>query len=353
MNPLCKTGWLAAVSGLLLLTGGVPAWGQERLEWADQPLRLSVLLVADGSPRFTDEWLEHLQTQLADMATTQQGPLWRLSVATADLPLRRRLQQADPWTIPLDEVPLGEADSLVVVRLSDDPQGLTVVARGFSRFTQQWSPPRMERVSRLDDLVGGVFRGVHAVCGFVARIDRIEGDSVLLRPRGARLAVGRPAAGPCRSGSVLMLFRRTSEQANLEPLESTFLLVSQRGLVEASALARSRWQDPLADLGSDLSRWLAVEVPATGLPTELQVVTASDEGPQQPVPAADVFIEHIDGGPPTRIGATDPAGRIRLPPSDAALLMVHVSLGGVPVARVPLVPGQHRQRTLTIRRPEP
>jgi hypothetical protein len=337
------------ILGTLVLLGGLvfeaSVAAQEAIPWNERPQRIRVLLVSDAAPEWTGERIADLGRQLQALAATHLGRLWQIEVATAPASLRQSLLNASPWAEPRDVTTgLDGVDQLCIVTLRRQPNGYSIVSRGWSTIAQRWTAPALRTAPRTEDVVAAMFRAVHATSGFVARIVRLDGDTVVLQPRGARLGVGRRESTTCRVGAVLQIV--PAKPGTGSAIDDAFLVVRDRGVLEATALWQGREASRASLPEGRLQDFLALEVPATGLATTVRFRVGAADGPA--AQGLEAYVQPSGGGAVDRLGLLDADGMVVLPTSAAPLSQLILGQNGKPLARFSLIPGQVAERTIVL-----
>lgn len=318
---------------------------QEAIPWSERPQRIRVLLVADAAPEWTNERLADVGRQLQALSATHLGRLWQVEVATAPDSLRQTLLNSSAWAEPKDVTTgLEGVDQLCIVTLRRQPGGYSIVSRGWSTLAQRWTAPALRAAPQTEDVVAAMFRAVHATSGFVARIARLDGDTVVLQPRGARLGVGRRESTTCRVGAVLQIVPAKPDTGSA--IDDAFLVVRERGVLEATAVWQGREASRASLPEGRLQDFLALEVPATGLPTTVRFRIGATDGPA--AQGLEAYVQTSIGGPVDRLGLLNADGAIVLPRSATPLSQLILGQNGKPMARFALIPGQVAERTIVL-----
>jgi hypothetical protein len=348
----------------IVVLASFPAAAWAASDWAGTPYRVRVVVHGEGPSAGEPELLSRLRRELRDKLLRRGGLALRAEVVAAtgdDAPML--LSAAD--TAPSSELAPVSAgakgfDKVVYAALRETPSGVFAVAREIDAATLRWGPRREARVGRAEEGSEGLLA---ATIGSLQPLLRIELDPqdealVVVTPRAVGLATDgtmlrRLTPDP---GEVLVPYtrrvRRDASATAMAPTPWTYLVVEPPAAADvttdgeappAALRARvfSHRRRPFGARRSGSVELLAIAAESDPrLPTTL--VLHDQASRDVPLSGYAVLIGAPDDRNPPKLGRTDLAGRIELPPAEGMRLAT-VRVGEQIVARLPIAPGVDRE----------
>lgn len=336
----CRFRLCAFLAGL----SAAASQGEEPV-WGLRPYRVNAVVVADDAPGWDAPILAALRSSLENDVSLHLPSAWELNVTVADAPLRKPLR-VTPTELSLDSPgalavrPDGtSADYVVLLLLERASGGSRVRGRGWHRPRSSWGPTVERRVARPQHWNRAAFQALVRAAAPVARVSEIAENQVRLRPQAAGLAVRDPQLIEFREGAVAVLARETAESDGGAPLRWTYLVVEKLDAATATCRVVSRYQDPLAAVGSGPG-WIALQLPPGAGTTQLQLATEDNQ--TAVLAGCEVYAQTGGTGEERLLGQVDASGRFDATAGYGVQLLA-VRTAGATLVTFPLVPGLERE----------
>ncbi len=340
--------WLLMAGFWCLRVG--PSLSAETI-WEVSPYRVRLWVAVEPSADWPDDLADQLAEHLVRQCQTYIGALWEMEAVKAP-PVLARNMLADLESLHQEDLPAGwqgeDKFLFLVVRAAGGTY--QVQARQWDVRTQLFGSVRSAVVvqpaklglTALQTLIG-------AFCP-VARIDRPKQGQVVLRPRG--MALPRPPGAPqwIGPGTVFRpVLRKSDRQGNplsIKPLDWTYLVAQRLSPQGVECRVYSGLPAPLAERRRGRIELLALAVEPSDRHTLLMLADQKD--PSKPLVGYELFAYRPDQPELHWLGRTDLRGQVLLPARKEGLRMLLITCGGIPVARVPVLPGLHERLRLLL-----
>ena len=344
-GPLSTTlsGHFHAALAILALAAGfaLPARGQSPVAWELMPYRVRAVVAFDpAAPELTSQARQHLLNGLESAAAGALGAVWELSVAEAEPSLRLTLLRGLE-SLTLDDVPsalLSEVfDKTLLLVVKSDVAGVRIETREVDIATRQLGVVESRLVFQFELLGDEVFAALRAAFEPLARVDKVDGDTVELSIRAG--ALPSPDAAPLIAvGKVFQpVVRRTTRKGpQIAAVPWTFLTVKSIKEGRASCRVQTGLRSPVSGRSGRLDS-LAIGVEASERPTRLELV--SRDKPPKRLSGYEVLSYLPPEKATTLVGRTDISGGLDLALDSPAVHMLLVRHGTVILARLPILPG--------------
>ncbi len=375
-------GQLCLAMLAIILIGG-PVLGQESDEgpkdgvlridraWDYRPYRVRVWICTDGSPDINanfDSLVKGLQRRsiLADPSA------WELLVSRAPTPwqyrLPRMIEKIENET-GFEELPELKYDDKLMVVCLESKQGLIHCrVRELDLLTQQWGALGKRAVAEKSQLDATVFDLVSIAFMPIARVDRIgNNNDVFLRARAVNACqrlvqtedgqwevvanTGSPVwvRDDDRFLPIIRKTDRSGEISQLEPIDFTFLTITELEGADVTASIQSYHRAPLAGRASKRAQKLALVIRPPEQDTQLKFVSRDDE--TYPLEGFEIFSRRVGATKEEAseyLGMTDWRGMVSIPPSEHGLRIIYVKRGNRPLKKLPIMPGLYTQLQTTL-----
>ncbi|MCI0360560.1 MAG: hypothetical protein L0211_18945 [Planctomycetaceae bacterium] len=332
----------------LTLSGVARSVAVGQANWEYSPYQVRVWIVAEPHPQCPAAIQSDLARRLSARAQAVCGAVWDLAVEPAPpgfvaaLPDELNLPAAQFQKLSPDVL---KGDKLLVVRLVPGSLGWEVEAREFDCHGWQWGPLIRRSASSTAELSLAIWDAAIEAFVPLARIETVDGPSVVARLRAGGLVVRSNSPVLMDKGSILQPIIRRNDRAGvplpntgIQPLAWTLLAVESRADALVQCKLHSGYRAALSSRASPRSERLALAVkphyPATTL--ELRSRTA----PQRLLTGYEIYAKRPDKEEVVHLGSSDWRGQIALPKGDGSLELLLIRNGAQLLARLPIVAGQ-------------
>lgn len=340
------------LSSLLLALGCFPLTASaDEGGWEYQPYRIHALLAIEAPGGMAERLAEELPLYLTRRVEAAIMPYWSFDVALAAGTDRNRVfadigagPGAPPAELPADK------DKLLLLAVRWHPEGWELSAREFDRYVQRWGMPIRRECRQDSALPEQLFALAWQIVAPLAQLEVDEKDAsrILLTPRGASLPRGAGAAPWANKGDLyLPILRRTSrggqlvEKNGIQPVPWTYIEAAEVKDNKIVCSAQSASRRPFGTRKQGRTEQLAIALRADPDATTLHLQSRKSAG--KPLVGYEVFRQNAGELAPTRMGASDNAGDLSIPPGTTRVEMLLIKHGGQLLARLPVVPGAERQ----------
>ncbi len=279
-----------------------------------------------------------LAQSLTVRSSVEIGQPWQLSTQVADDPVRRAALALD-WRRdrPQFQQLLGsrqDLDKILIIVLRSTSQERSVEVWEWDMTSDRWGAVCRQTFLPWQALDHIAFELLASAVSELAVIKSINGDRVVLRPRGALLPLRNLRRERSQVGSVFQL--SVGGGAGDDALVSdTFLVVEELEGTRLNCRLVSRYAVELDD--SDRDSWIAIGTRSVHAKTDL-LVLAADGGP---LVGCDVWRASVlsEDAPVVRLGSTDTEGRIAVA-SEVDCRWLSLQIGDQLLDRVPFLAGR-------------
>jgi hypothetical protein len=341
----------AATLTLLLFAFGLAATAvraDEPPPWELRPYEIQLFTAVgigfEVPPPYADELREFLPARTRAVI----GGSWQLDVAAAP----RRLELAmlgDIESITAADLPAEalKKDKVMLLAIAvGDPQ-IELAVREYDVATQLWNTTVWRKCGQSSALNHTAFDALLAVFAPLARIEKVDGGSVVIRLRAGSIRRRDPSVPAVQPGTVFRpVLVAGKSSAEIIPVAWTFLWPGKiDGPLLECRLETGLKGSALPDF-HPLRERLALGVTPADQAVQLKVVSPGDQSAAQP----DLDIFATAPGEPAEhfVGRTDRSGVVRIPPSGQALRILLVKQGDQVLARLPVVAGLNPEMVVTV-----
>jgi hypothetical protein len=318
--------------------------------WEFQPYRIRAVLAIDAPGGVSQQLAEELPRYLMRRADAAIGLLWSFEIELAQGELRHRLfsDVAASGIEPPDDLP-SDRDKLLLLAVRGTPAGFILTAREFDSYVQRWGMPIRSECRQEQALPEQLFAlAWHTVAPLAQlELDPDDEQGVRLLPRGAALV--RPNSGTplIKPGDLFLpVLRRTSRsgevmEGGIQVLPWTYVEVAANNGESIFGQIHSGNRRPFG-----VRRQGRVEQVALGLraePADTVLRLHSRTVPDKPLVGYEIFAQKPSQEGVERLGTTDRAGTLAVPPGESRVRMLYLKNGGQVLARLPIVPGTERE----------
>jgi hypothetical protein len=323
--------------------------------WELRPYRITVLVAVQPGPELPAAVEGELHQQIGEQAAAAIGDSWTLKVEAASAELKEGIIK-DIAAVEAAAFSTVSKDADKVTLLVADSKtggGIAIHAREYDVLTGLWNAPVSVQSSK-SELPQAAFRAVLDAFAPLARIESVDGDTVMLRLRAGALPMADKALPRIQPGVAFRPVLVASEARGVlkpgtaQPLAWTYLAprVGTTGLVSCRVHTAAA-ANPIPAY-HPLRQRLAIGVAPSSRGTQLKLVGRGEKG--QPLEGYEVLGEE-DPGDATALKSlvrSDEHGLASVPPSPQALRVLVVQHGEQPLSRFPLAPGLQAELTLPL-----
>lgn len=374
--------FLALLGGLLVLCAPSPAAAQT---WEYSPYNIRLWVAVEHTPQ-TVGLAEVIGRDVASCARLASGVVWRVFPEAAPTALRvdllarldvlpadqlrtaaPQIFQIDPLAFPRQYVAAtgdGErlkADKLVVVAVRENEAGYLIQVREFDISTRQWGDLLTAAAPQVDAVPGVALANVIRAIRPLAKVERMQGRTVLARLRASGLIVGPNSPAAIEAGQVMTPVVRRN-QRNGEPQPNgiyapawSYVAVEDRSETTISGTVSSGYGSVIPAKGGPRTERLLLGLspghPGTRLELRARMPASPGKGPPplgRPLAGYEVHVKNPGEEKTELVGLTDWEGGIDLQPGAQLLRLYYIKNGGQLVARLPLVVGHKPQMTANV-----
>lgn len=356
-RPTLRTAGLALA---ILLASGLRARGASI--WELTPYQVCVWVAAEQQPELGDEFIADLSRRIRQRSESVVGGAWRVQVLPAPQQLTRAVRGTD--TIPIEIVeqvdPLWyQFDKIVLVSVRHMGSVYAVDARELDVSTHQWGNRVSRRALQCSVVPDAAFRAVADCFAPLGRVERVDDDQAKIALKAGALALGEYPVLIDEGALLQPISRRNDGHGRVQRDKDgrvvgirlvpwTVLKVSQRQEGESTVQCdiHSGIRRAMRGRSSYRTKRLALTIRSELRPTTLELKSRVNQ--DQPLAGYQIVVRTNlgDDAEPTRLGETNAAGQIVLPPGDGRLQLVYARSGNRVLARLPIVPG--RAPTVTV-----
>jgi len=343
----------AAYTAFVLALAVFPssARAQGSLIWDLTPTRIALSVGIDPACGLTTDEQQQFIDQIIAFANRIVGAAWQVEI----VPCRHeRLLYLMSTTAPKLHPPKTSSeeppDKWIVLHLSQAEGRRTITAREYDGRVERWGStmhgPRPGN-RPLADVAFDVLLRAYRPLGQI----EADGESALLRLRGAALPPRDPSLWWATSGDLFEVFVRFNQRDGsaraIRDVQWTLLEVVEDKPSAAQAITcrvHTALRDPLQRRRGRVEL-LALAAQYEPTPTRLRIIS-NDESAR---PLAGYGIYDVAGEEPERLGYSDVRGSLKIPPTERRLRLLWVTSGGQPLApRLPLAVGAQSEVELRL-----
>lgn len=335
-----QPAWIAAAAFCAAALAG--AAGHAQSVWQLTPYRVRILLALGPAPELNEAFGQSLARRLAARAESTVGAPWDLSVDLASPQLAAEAL-ADLENVPLERIPSDASALEKVILLAIRPCDghYELAARELDLRTQTWNSVVRLPVYQYAKLGSAALNAAVRAFAPLGQVEDVAGKQVKLRLRASALPTRDPDLHLVEAGDAFVpIIRQNDREGKIRTIRQvvwTYLTVEKLSPREVECRMVSGMRTPIAARRSGRVEQLALAVVPSQRPTRLVLQDRTDV--KQVLPGYDVFLLDADGKPSARLGRTDRAGSIEIPPGEARVRVLLIRNGDEPLARIPIVPG--------------
>jgi hypothetical protein len=309
---------------------------------------VQVFVAVEPQPPLTPRLQAALCSTLSARIEAVLGAAWNAEVTPPPPALGREMIR-DLAGLQAKDIPLPppQVDKILLVAVTTVPGGMTVTARDFDLRTRVLNTPVTRPVWQTGALEESTLGALLAAFAPIVRIERLEKDVAVLRPKAVGLPLGDRKLAILREGDVLQPINRTNDRlsnfvrATVCPW--SFCVVEKVLPEEARAKVYSGMRSAMTAKLRGRVETLALRVVPPGGSTVL--VLRSRTEPKGPLGGYEVWSHPPGSKVPTLLGLTNRQGRLVVPPDAVMLRVLLVKSGDDLLAKLPVVPGLEPQVT--------
>ena len=310
--------------------------------WELSPYRMELIVALEPSPDWPPQLEAELGRDLVVRCDAVVGAVWDARASAAPPALRPALLWAvDTVTVDSLSEEMLEADKVTLLAVTTTTNGYEVAVRELDVRTQIWGPPLRRPVWQPAKLRDVAFRAVVEAFAPLATIERGQQKTVVLRPRGGALPAHDEAPTRSVPGDVFLpVVRRNDREGKprgIREIPWTFFSVEGAAPNKLECALYTGLRSPLSGRRRGRIEWLALAVTPPGGPSRLTLQSRTD--PKRVLSGYSVVAHPPGSKTTTFLGRTDSRGKLTIEPAAQPLRLLVISSGGVPLARLPVVPG--------------
>jgi hypothetical protein len=330
-----------------------PKLHAQQLAWDHQPYKVHAMVALDLPGGISEQMTNEIPAYLERRVDAAIGRIWSFDVKLAGGAMRARilrdlssLQNAD-----LKDLPIEDADKLVLIAIQGTPGDYSLVAREFDSYIQRWSAPIQRRTSQCESLPEQAFSMLRQSVAPIAQfeVDAENETEVVLKPRGAALAKTASGETWAQPGDVFLpILRRTSRageavEGGIQQVPWTYFEVVETKDGKTTAHTHSGTRRPFGGRRQGRVEQIAVALRAD--PADIVLHLHSRTNKNKPLVGYEAFAQtkEKDAESLERVGATDRSGLLSIPPAAGRVRILFLKNGNQLLARLPVVPGAAEQ----------
>jgi hypothetical protein len=340
-----------AISTALLLAcalAATPARADEPPAWELRPYEIQLFIAVKADAELSPARADELRAFLAARTRAVVGGSWQLAVAAAPQQLAQAML-GEIETITAADLPAEalKKDKVMLLAVAAEGAQIAIAAREYDVVTQLWNTTvhrRCDQTAALDHLA---FHALLAAFAPLARIEKVDGGSAVIRLRAGSITRRDPGVPAIQPGTVF----RPVLVAGKSPGEITAVAWTWLwpGKIDAP-LVECRLETGLKGSAipdfHPLRERLALGVTPAEEAVRLKIVSPGDQPAAQP--GLDILATSPGSANEQFVGRTDRNGVVRIPPDGQALRILLVKQGDQLLARLPLVAGLNREMTVSV-----
>ncbi len=339
--PSAAAVWVVALACVSV------ARADEPVAWELRPYQIQLLVAAADGAAPAPGRAEALGQSLAARVRTVVGGSWHLQAAAAPPELATQML-ADIASVTAAELPADalKLDKVMLLAVTAGAGRTELVAREFDVATQAWNSTLRRRCEQPAALEHVAFGTLLAAFAPLARIERVEGGTVMIRLRAGSIPRRDATLPLVPSGTVFRpLLVAGPTPRDITPIAWTWLAPGKIDGPLVECQLESGLRPPAIPDYHPLRERLALGV--TAVPEEVRLSIVSPATPPVGQSGLDIYAVPAEGAEQF-LGRTDRQGQVRIPPADKPLRVLHVKQGENLLARLPLVTGLEREMTVNL-----
>jgi hypothetical protein len=339
--------------------------------WEYQPYRVHARLAIDVEGGQSEQWAAELPAYLQNRVHTSFAPIWivdvELATGAAGAKVFREID-ADAPEKPTD-LPK-DTDKLILLSIRSTPLGVQLAAREYDQYVERWGVPIHRECRQAASLPEQLFALLWQTFSPLAQVDPDPNDPkrATLRERGSALPRSDGTPPWAKAGDAFLpLTRRTVRSGQvvengIQPVPWTYIQATEvkndegdktkpangngkgagkaKGSDKKVALdfqVHSGSRRPFVVRRSSRLELLAIGIRADADPTTLRFHARKNE--KKPLIGYEALVQTSEDEEPVRIGLSDTAGEVVVPPEGERVRIVHIKHGGQLLAKLPVIPG--------------
>ncbi len=341
-----RSSIIAALALLTIFFGPSSCARAKSGGWDFEPYDVQINIAIDLPGGIAEQLVGQLPLHLKRRIDASLAPAWTCNVHLATGQERAKIFAA----IAADDPPLPDLasnkDKLLLATVRTGSDGLELAVREFDRYVQRWSATRRRQSRQESYIPEQLFSLVYHTFSQLARVELDSKDPhrVLLKPRAAALPRGAGSVIVAKVGDVFLpILRRTTRSGELEKKDGvqivpwTYIEVSEvKGNMIICRIESAR-RGPIIvrRQGRIEPVAIAIRCDPDSLTLRLHSRTVADK----PLVGYEVFSQTPGDETLARVGLTDAAGQISIPPGKMSVQILYVKHGGQLFARIPAMAG--------------
>jgi hypothetical protein len=318
--------------------------------WDLEPYHVQITIAIDAPGGLAEELIKDLPRYIERRVETSLAPAWTCGVQVATDLERAKVFSTITATDPSPPNLPANKDKLLLAAIRTAPDGIELSTREFDRYVQRWSAP-LRRESRQESYLSEqLFSLVHQTFSPLAQLELDPKDPrrVVLKPRGASLPRNTATVPFAKSGDLFLpVLRRTTRGGELEKkggiVNVPWTYIEATELKDNTIVGRyqSASRRPIIT-----RRQGRVEPVAIAVHTDPELLTLrlhSRSAADKPLIGYEVFTQKPGDDTLNRVGITDTAGQITIPPGKTPVQFLLVKHGGQLFAKIPVLAGEQRR----------
>ena len=325
-----------------------PRAGAQSIIWELSAYRVKVVVAVEPTPEATPALIAELTENVREHIGNYVGAAWDAEVAPAE-GARARLILEDFEGVTKDDLPYEERrdfDKIICVSVGLEPGNREIRAREFDVKTERFSTPVSRPLAQMNKLEDAVFRTILEAFAPLAIIQKSEkaddgSRTVWLRLRAAGLPIRDPDLQFVREKDLFLpIVRYNDREGNarrITAIEWTYFEVREIKSDSTVCDVTTGLRSPLTGRRRGRVERYALLVKAPKKPTTL--ILQGQKPPHDRLCGYEAFVKIPGVKMPKRLGRTNLAGEIVIPPGKERVREVLVKNGGSILARLPMLPG--------------
>jgi hypothetical protein len=314
--------------------------------WEYQPYRIHAVLAIDAPGGFAEQLSSELPEYLQRRVDAALAPAWNFDVALASGTERTQVLKTLALSVETKSPKLlADKVKLLLLAVEWSSTGFTLSAREYDQYIARWGMPIRRECRQQSALPEQLFALAWQAFAPLAQleVDPTDPQRVTLTPRGVSLPRTADAPPWFRPGDVFQpILRRTSRGGQLvengiSPVPWTYIQVKEGKDKKTEFVTQSGSRRPFGARRQGRVEQLAIGVRADADATTLRLHSRRNE--KKPLIGYEVLRQNTGDEAPTRIGVSDTAGELRVPPGKSRIEMLVIKHGGQLLGKLPVVPG--------------
>jgi hypothetical protein len=315
--------------------------------WDLEPYHIQLNIAIDAPGGLAEQLAGDLPRYIRRRVEACLTPTWTCDVHIATgqdcAKIFAMIAATDP---PPPDLPANK-DKLLLAAVRTVPDGIELIVREFDRYVQRWSAPLRRESRQASYLAEQLFALTYQTFSPLAQLELDPKDPrrVVLKPRAASLPRSAGAGPIAQAGDVFVpVLRRTTRGGELEKkgglqvVPWTFIEATEVKGKTIAGRFQSASRRPI--IVRRQGRIEPVAIASHTDPDTLTLRLHSRTTADKPLVAYEVFAQQPGEESLTRVGLTDTAGQVPIPPGKTPLQFLLVKHGGQLFAKIPVMSGE-------------